>query len=1138
MNLTNFNSDNFINAVKSLFVQLNVPLNYVSDEPTSPEEILSNTYKDNDSFRLIDDVYFVGMVSDETFKGDSLFSPEDIKSNYDGILIFGVTLKDRQNGQLPTRSQLAEITRAFNREYHYTPVVVIFKYNGFISFANTERLKYKQEWREGEKLGKVSMLKDINIANPHRGHIDILNKLIKDTKVNSFEALYKQWRDVFDVQLLNKQFYQEISNWYEWAINKVKFPNDINDDKDDEKYNSENIIRLLTRIIFIWFLKEKNLIPELIFNENELVNIVKDFKKKDTTNYYKAILQNLFFATLNQKIEERKFVIDIDFQHNKKEYGIKTLFRYSELFLKNQNEILNIFMKVPFVNGGLFDCLDSDEAEVVENSKPKHKVFYYDGFSRNNKKQAEVPNILFFNSVNISNTKSKSNDTAFVEKGLINILNGYKFTVAENTPIEEEIALDPELLGRIFENLLASYNPETGTTARKATGSFYTPREIVNYMVDESLITSISNKLNDKYKKNFENELRTLFSYQNESIGFDLDTQSDIVRFIIQTIDDLKILDPACGSGAFPMGILQKLVFVLHRLDPENKIWLEIQKENIIKPKMDEIKQDNVLIMNLKDEQIRKKAETALEERLNEINDAFNRDFNYDDYARKLFLIENSIYGVDIQTIAIQISKLRCFISLIIDQKGKAEKSENYGIKPLPNLETKFVAANTLIGLEKPTQYIMRNPKIDEIENELKKQRHEYFLVNTRAEKLALQNKDKKLRQKLAELLKDDGWNDKVAEKISSYSPYDQNKSTEWFEPEWMFGIKDGFDIVIGNPPYGASYPDEQKKHFLNNYFTAKSIKKEQKGSLDTFTLFVELGNNLIKKGNLHFIVPMSITSSDSMMGVHKMIESNCSIIRISSFSNRPKPVFESAFVKTSILFLLKDNNSCSQLLTSKMYRQNNYVNLEYFLKNLEFINVLELKLKGRYPKLSKNIETLIFKKVTKTKKVINNLIDNNGLPIYYRAAGGRYFNVVTNYPTDSSAEKAIFIKNEYVNLVGLILSSSLFWWYQQAITDCLNLKTYEIGVFGFPDSIIEKNTLNEFNQLYEVYLKDIEKNAKVREAKTRTKIDSFKEYKLVKSKYLIDKIDDIICKLYGLSDEETDFIKKYEIHYRLGDEE
>ncbi len=192
--IKNFDHLPFIVALKSLFKDLKVPVNHISDYPTTAKEILKDTYKDNETFQLMDDVYFVGMVDDAAFEGNESLEVDKIKSDYDGILIFGVTLKDRPTRLLPTRSQLAEISRAFNREFYYTPVTIIFKYQKYLAFANTERLKYKQEWREGDKAGKVTMLKDVNIKNPHSAHEKILAGLkIEQTRINSYKLLYNYW---------------------------------------------------------------------------------------------------------------------------------------------------------------------------------------------------------------------------------------------------------------------------------------------------------------------------------------------------------------------------------------------------------------------------------------------------------------------------------------------------------------------------------------------------------------------------------------------------------------------------------------------------------------------------------------------------------------------------------------------------------------------------------------------------------------------------------------------------------------------------------------------------------------------------------------------------------------------------------
>ncbi len=152
-------------------------------------------------------------------------------------------------------------------------------------------------------------------------------------------------------------------------------------------------------------------------------------------------------------------------------------------------------------------------------------------------------------------------------RGIIDILKRYNFTIEENTPLDQEVSLDPELLGKAFENLLASYNPETKTSARKQTGSFYTPREIVQYMVDESLVAHL--KRTCGYE--LEPEYRKLLSYSTEESTLNEKQR----KAIMQAVYNCRVLDPACGSSAFPMGILQQLVHVLHQLDPTNEMWKE-----------------------------------------------------------------------------------------------------------------------------------------------------------------------------------------------------------------------------------------------------------------------------------------------------------------------------------------------------------------------------------------------------------------------------------------------------------------------------------------------------------------------------------------------------------------------------------
>src|SRR5690606_30874317 len=335
-------------------------------------------------------------------------------------------------------------------------------------------------------------------------------------------------------------------------------------------------------------------------------------------------------------------------------------------------------------------------------------------------------------------------------------------------------------------------NPETKTTARKQTGAFYTPREIVNYMVDERLIAYLKNAISDwggLDDETLDKELHVLTSIDSKVPFAD---NAELQREIITALSTCTILDPACGSGAFPMGILQKMVHILQKLDPDNKVWKEVQLEKARK--------ESEAAFEIEDKQAR-------EERLLEINEAFDQSINDPDYARKLFLIENCIYGVDIQPIATQISKLRFFISLVVEQKVNSEK-DNFGIRPLPNLETKFVAANTLIGLDKTKEGDQLkigsdNQKIETLQKKLAVTRHKLFSARTKETKLKYRQKDEALRNAIAKELKENfGWSNEAAQELAGWNPYDQNASSTFFDPEWMFNIKIGFEIVIGNPPY------------------------------------------------------------------------------------------------------------------------------------------------------------------------------------------------------------------------------------------------------------------------------------------------------------------------------------------------
>ena len=834
---------------------------FAKDKPLNPETALLTDWQSVDFlFQLTDDEVRAAAGGNQPLLFES-------KGKYNGAamesyLFLAIALKKPQY----TRTELSGITRAVNRLFPM-PVMLLFRHGDTLTLAVINRRLHKLDSAK-DVLEKVTLIKDIRFASPHRAHIEILADLSFDSlrerhDFSNFVTLHAAWQKSLDSSELNKRFFLEVANWYFWALSHVEFPKNA-PKQDGEDHIS--VIRLITRLMFVWFIKEKGLVPDLLFDERKLPEILSGFSPTKTGDkesvFYRAILQNLFFATLNTEMDKRGWTKE------EQNFMAHSLYRFRELFRKPA-DALDLFKNIPFLNGGLFECLDKDKGE---NAKPRY--IRIDGFSRREDSQAVVPDFLFFGPEREVDLSEKYGDKKFKNvkvRGLIHTFQYYKFTITENTPIEEEIALDPELSGKVFENLLAAYNPETGATARKQTGSFFTPREIVNYMVDEALIAYLKTKLEAAHPsaKDVEARLRHLFAYNAEKHQF---TPQE-VETLIAAIDNLKSIDPAVGSGALPMGILHKLVFILGKLDPRNEKWKERQ--------VGRVRDAMAAAEKIEDATVQEKTLRELEQQIAGINEAF--EHNELDYGRKLYLIENCIYGVDIQPIAVQIAKMRFFISLIADQKIDDAKP-NRGVRPLPNLETKFVAANTLIAVNRPGQQMLRNRVIEAKEADLRRVRERHFMARTPVSKAKCRDQDAKLRAEIAELLKGDGWDSATARKLASWDPYDQNASAGFFDAEWMFGVLEGFDICEANPPYvllQAGNRDEAMNEYFRAHFKVASYK------LDLYHLFIERGVNLLKPGGtVAYITPSNFASNNYTVPLRRFLLTETTLEKLVFFDD------------------------------------------------------------------------------------------------------------------------------------------------------------------------------------------------------------------------------------------------------------
>ena len=774
------------------------------------------------------------------------------------------------NGNTYTKKQLSDITREINKQIA-VPVFIIFKYTDKLTFSIIDRRLNKKDDNK-DVLEKVVLIKDINFNDPHRAHIEILNDIsFENLNISNFVDLHLNWLKALSVSELNKRFYTELSNWFFWTMDTCQLSKE-NSHKDNIMFG----IRMVTRIIFDWFIKEKGLLSENIFDKQTYLDLLKPEYREQGDLYYKVVLQNLFFGCLSKPMDRREFRSEDRFQGKNAGYDVNNLFRYRK-YLNNPQDIIDLFKDIPFLNGGLFECTDE-----------KRNGRYIDCFTDcDSKNFLKIPDDIFFMEdekvVDLSEhfDGNRSYKNAKV-KGLFTILNSYKFTIDETTPVEEEIALDPELLGRVFENLLAAHNPETKTTARKSTGSYYTPREIVDYMCEQSLINYLKTKVERLNIENIDNKLTELLSY-SETHSFN----DNEVNELIKAVNEVKILDPACGSGAFPMGLLHKLVHVLSKLDPHNEKWKESQIDKA--SQIDDIE--------------------AREEAIKIIEKQFND--NEMDYSRKLYLIQNCIFGVDIQPMATQISRLRFFISLIVEERPNVNKL-NMGILALPNLETKFVAANTLIDLNENNLFAQA-PKIIELKKKLEKIREGYFRANTSQRKESLKTQDEKIREQIKQeaviLNLDLG----QAAKLAQWSPYDKDYSSAWFNPKWMFNVEK-FDIVIGNPPY------IQLQKFKGN--PLQKLYKEvgfevYDSSGDIYCLFYEKGIKLLKQnGYLCYITSnkwMSSGYGERLRDYFINYSNPKQLIDFGGFK-----VFESATVDVNII-LVENSKYTNKTLSCRM---------------------------------------------------------------------------------------------------------------------------------------------------------------------------------------------------------------------------
>ena len=775
------------------------------------EEILKKEYHVDNYLYIVDELLLPDFSVDKhdvDFRNTIFASVQQLgRSDKCDVTVYEVVLNEgTQNRRVTITQEMFRILRGLGVN------------NAIVAFSNADRRNYRfslltsKYELDGEEVVKI-------LSNPRRYSYSLgygtktktaYDFLIGKGKANSLDELINR----FSVEVVNKQFYNEIALAFTKLVGGQRdgktFEKELNiyGTTDQNKY-AEFAVRLIGRIVFCWFLKEKKsengipLIPESMLALDSV---------KTSRNYYHGTLEPLFFELLNTNQPRRK-----------------------GKFAREE-----IYTQIPYLNGGLF----SPHADDHYKFAPELQTGQYG--------LVTIPNGWF--------------------EHFFEILGQYNFTVDENTSYDIELSIDPEMLGRIFENLLAEINPETGENAKKSTGSFYTPRDIVDYMVDSSILEHLKAKTGIDEAK-----LRALISYGKEDDELATFSMPE-KKALINALYTVTVLDPACGSGAFPIGMLQKIVYMLQEIDPEANLWFDKATENV-----------SILLKK-----------------------EFEKKFNAGslDYIRKLSVIQNSIFGIDIQPIAVEIARLRCFLSLVIEEKVN-DNDYNRGINPLPNLDFKFIIANTLMSLPHDSDYKkdMSDTQLSLFErqdhiSQLKAVREEYFSANDYESKIELKYAFTEIQNSMFQEALD---NRKMAsaryQALFQWKPFN-NEITNWFDAEWMFGVKDGFDIVIGNPPYGVKFTDLEKKFFNLKYPTVPDYESAD--------YFLERSYELLgANGRVCFIIPNMFLANQFAKKFRKTLLVKWGIHDIYNLSQ--SSVFESASVRNAIVMFCKQLTEYNQ---------------------------------------------------------------------------------------------------------------------------------------------------------------------------------------------------------------------------------
>lgn len=741
---------------------------------------------------------------------------------------------------------------------------------------------------------------------------------------------FEDIEEAFSVETVTKEFfekYRELFHDVHDALEaEIKGKPQLKEEFEEKEVSTVDFAKkLLGQMVFLYFLQKKGWFgvkPNEDWGTGPKNFLRELFKAKDKygKNFFNDVLEPLFYEALAQD-------------------------RGRDSIYPRLNNC-----RMPFLNGGLFEPMRGYSWETTD-------IF--------------LPDELFSN---------KNKDGEDIGDGILDVFDRYNFTVNESDPLEKEVAVDPEMLGKVFENLL-------DVKDRKSKGSFYTPREIVHYMCQECLINYLETETKGEVPREdienlvlngetiIQNDFVTLKKQREKeekgykySGTYELKLPESIqknARRIDNLLKNIKVCDPAVGSGAFPLGMINEIVGARQVL----QVYLR----------------DKLSVYDL-----------------------------------KYHAIANSIHGVDIDPGAVDIARLRLWLSLIVEEKDP---------RPLPNLEHRIMQGNSLLSEYEGIQLFNRElltksgdekfvqlgfvfgsgikRKMEELERNIKI----YVDTSQRSVKEKLKESIDELRWELIEeTLKEQGKLDKM-EEIKKLREKSVRPFFVWeLEFSEVFKEKGGFDVVIGNPPYISYYSkqsqsDAQTKNYLE-YLKKKYNfieNKKKLGRFNSLMFFIELGFNILgPKKVLYYIVDNNIHSNPSK-DIRKYILDNYTLLeiidKINGFENvnsgqviigmKKELSSESHFIKwkeleeRDFILLLTEYQNDIQILNDKSFKMPKPQEIRLLLNKIEEGNKGLADLLGK-----RNVRTCITFTGKKEDFVIKSKVKEIDYPLLEGASG------------------------------------------------------------------------------------------------------------------------------------------------------